>query len=104
MHESSIKNKMLRYRALGLRARMGRELCVTYNKIGNSKIHLIRTYKIVVEPESSEGALRRDHRQSDREGEAVEYFIAMPLRQTPIEGEPIVTCALCEKGGSYLFI
>jgi hypothetical protein len=49
---------MLRYRALGLRARMGRELCVTYNKIGNSKIHLIRTYKIVVEPESSESALK----------------------------------------------
>ena len=57
--------------------------------------------------ESSEGALRcalrRDLRRSDLRGRDVEYRVATPPCQTPI-GVPEVTCAPCERRGSYQFI
>ena len=51
-----------------------------------------------MEPESSEGALRRDHRRSDLRGRDVEYSAAMPPCQTPV-GVPVVTAH--PRGGGH---
>ena len=51
-----------------------------------------------MEPESSEGALRRDHRQPDLRGRDVGYSVAIPPCQTPV-CVPVVACASFEREG-----